>query len=112
MARLLDARGQLRAIERPLPGRRALTGAEAGRLIDGGRTDLMLALDDKLISADSHVYEPPDLWRRTLGARFGEAAPLYAERKLGGAFQAHEGGWDPAKRGREAAADGVSSEIL
>ncbi|MDE3078224.1 MAG: amidohydrolase, partial [Chloroflexota bacterium] len=30
----------------------------------------------------------------------------------GGAFQAHEGGWDPRARVREMAADGVSAEVL
>ena len=29
----------------------------------------------KMISADSHVMEPPDLWWNALGARFGERTP-------------------------------------
>ena len=30
---------------------------------------------DSIISADSHVYEPSDLWEKALGDRFGERTP-------------------------------------
>ena len=30
---------------------------------------------DKLISADSHVMEPPDLWWNALGSKYGDRTP-------------------------------------
>ena len=30
---------------------------------------------ENIISADSHVYEPADLWWNTLGGKFGERTP-------------------------------------
>ena len=59
-------------------------------------------MDDKLISADSHVLEPPDLWQRQLPPSLRDAAPVYPPLQVGGAHQAHPGGWDPKERLKEA----------
>src|SRR5437899_5910168 len=67
---------------------------------------------ETLISADSHVLEPPDLWQRQLPPSFRDAAPVYPPLQVGGAHQAHPGGWDPKERLREMAIDGVSGEVL
>ena len=34
---------------------------------------------DQVISADSHVLEPPDLWVKALGDRWGDRAPHFAD---------------------------------
>ncbi|HLX30226.1 MAG TPA: amidohydrolase family protein [Casimicrobiaceae bacterium] len=39
-----------------------------------------------IISADSHVLEPGDLWTRTLGSRFGDALP-----RIVNGFEGHDG---------------------
>lgn len=79
---------------------------------------------DLLISADSHIMEPSDLWRERLPAHLRDRAP-YSERgnqhrqsvatagfsnETRGAFR--PGGWDPSKRVEEMAMDGVSGEVL
>src|SRR5437899_939111 len=68
--------------------------------------------DQVLISADSHVMEPADLWVRELPAKFRDVAPRYPEHKLGEGFQHHPGGRDPRERVKEMATDGVSAEVL
>jgi predicted TIM-barrel fold metal-dependent hydrolase len=65
-----------------------------------------------IISADSHVMEPHDLWTSTLSARFGDKAPAYPPQQVGQGFQAHPGGSDPHERLKEMAEDGVSAEVL
>lgn len=65
-----------------------------------------------LISADSHVIEPHDLWAKRMPASLKAQAPLYPAPKVGDAFQAHAGGSDPVARVKEMAADGVSGEVL
>jgi predicted TIM-barrel fold metal-dependent hydrolase len=69
-------------------------------------------MDDLLISADSHVVEDPELWKRRLPAPFRYSAPSYPPLSVGGAFQAHAGGHDPRERIKEMAVDGVSGEVL
>jgi uncharacterized protein len=32
-------------------------------------------METRLVSADSHVMEPPDLWLKTIGSRFGDRTP-------------------------------------
>src|SRR5438105_9204214 len=79
---------------------------------------------DLLISADSHIMEPSDLWRERLPAHLRDRAP-YSERgnqhraasdtagfsnETRGAFR--PGGWDSSKRVEEMAMDGVSAEVL
>ena len=65
-----------------------------------------------LISADSHVIEPHDLWTERLPAKFKDKAPRFPPPAVGVVFQAHPGGSDPKARVREMAVDGVSGEIL
>jgi len=38
---------------------------------------------ERLISADSHVMEPPDLWSKAIGQRYGDRAPHLMESYLG-----------------------------
>jgi predicted TIM-barrel fold metal-dependent hydrolase len=66
-------------------------------------------MSELIISADSHVIEPNDLWTERLPARFKEQAPKYAKRTV---FEAHDGGKDPVRRVKEMAMDGVSCEVL
>ena len=70
------------------------------------------SVDEVLISADSHVLEPPDLWQTRLPASLRDNAPVYAPLQVGATHQAHPGGWDPKERIKEMAADGVSGEVL
>jgi predicted TIM-barrel fold metal-dependent hydrolase len=65
-----------------------------------------------LISADSHVMEPHDLWSKALASRFGERAPSFAPPVVGQGAQAHPGGADPHERIKEMSVDGVSAEVL
>ncbi|HEY7059943.1 MAG TPA: amidohydrolase family protein [Chloroflexota bacterium] len=65
-----------------------------------------------LISADSHVMEPHDLWSSALQGQFGDAAPKFKQLEVGEGFQAHPGGQDPHARLKEMATDGVSAEVL
>ena len=68
--------------------------------------------DDLLISADSHVIEDPQLWKKRLPHSFQDRAPVFPELKVGGQFQARPGGHDPKARISEMAEDGVSGEVL
>ncbi len=61
-----------------------------------------------LISADSHVIEPEDLWLKQLPSSLRDQAPRYPKHP----FQAHEGGSNPVARIKEMAMDGVSGEVL
>jgi predicted TIM-barrel fold metal-dependent hydrolase len=69
-------------------------------------------MDDLLISADSHVMEPVDLWRRALPAALKDSAPTYPDYPVGTGLGAHPGGQDPHLRVGEMAQDGVSGEVL
>ncbi len=62
-----------------------------------------------MVSSDSHVIEPSDLWVERLPSAFRDRAPRYKARTI---FQAHDGGTNPVGRVREMAMDGVSAEIL
>lgn len=68
--------------------------------------------DELLLSADSHVIEDPQLWKKRLSPSFQDRAPVFPELKVGGAFQARPGGHDPTARLSEMAQDGVSGEVL
>jgi predicted TIM-barrel fold metal-dependent hydrolase len=68
--------------------------------------------DELLLSADSHVIEDPQLWKKRLPQSFQDRAPAFPELKVGGAFQAQPGGHDPRARLSEMAQDGVSGEVL
>lgn len=65
-----------------------------------------------LISADSHVMEPPDLWATRVPAPFRDQAPRFPEHKVGEGFQKHPGGQDPHCRIQEMEVDGLSAEVL
>src|SRR4051812_24643007 len=65
-----------------------------------------------IISADSHVMEPVDLWKKGVPEQHREAAPLFPPHKLGEGFQQRAGGGDPHARIKEMEVDGVSAEVL
>ena len=65
-----------------------------------------------IISSDSHVMEPVDLWKNGVPERYREAAPLFPPHKVGEGFQHHAGGWDPNARIKEMETDGLSAEVL
>ena len=66
------------------------------------------AVDELLISADSHVMEPGNLWTTRLPNALRDQAPTFNS-----VFdQSKPGGWDPTERLKEMAVDGVSLEVL
>jgi predicted TIM-barrel fold metal-dependent hydrolase len=65
-----------------------------------------------LISADSHVIEPPDILKERVPPAFREAAPRFPQLKVGEGFQSHPGGSHPGERLKEMQTDGVSAEVL
>src|SRR3954468_15817317 len=69
-------------------------------------------IDGVIVSADSHVMEPVDLWKKGVPEKYREAAPLYPPHKLGEGFQRREGGGDPNARITEMEIDGLSAEVL
>ena len=81
--------------------------------------DVTLDLGDTLlISADSHVSEPEDLWEKRLPASLRDKAPAFPKRRVGGGFSeanrnvSRPGGTDPTLHIGEMAQDGVSGEVL
>jgi len=68
--------------------------------------------DEIIISADSHVMEPVDLWSNALAGQFGDQAPKFEERKVDKDFQGQPGGHNPNARIKEMETDGVSAEVL
>ena len=87
----------------------------AEQLVAGNDLDVS---DLLLISADSHVSEPEDLWSTRLPANLRDQAPTFPRRRTGaGNTQAtlnvsRPGGTDPNFRVGEMAQDGVSAEVL
>ena len=69
-------------------------------------------IDGVIVSADSHVMEPVDLWKTRLPGRFRDNAPSFPPHKLGQGFQQREGGHDPSARIKEMEVDGLSAEVL
>ena len=69
-------------------------------------------IEEILISADSHVIEPPETLKERVPKEFRDAAPLFPKLKVGESFQEHPGGSDPHERLKEMATDGVSAEVL
>ena len=67
---------------------------------------------DVIVSADSHVMEPVDLWKNGVPEKHRETAPLFPPHKLGEGFQRRPGGSDPHARIREMEVDGLSAEVL
>jgi predicted TIM-barrel fold metal-dependent hydrolase len=72
--------------------------------------------ENVLISADSHVMEPYDLWEKNLPAQFRDAAPKFNPPREGGGGGGEggnkPGGTDPHERLKEMSQDGVSAEVL
>ena len=65
-----------------------------------------------LFSADSHVMEPVDLWKKGVPVTMRDEAPVFPPHKVGEGFQSQSGGWDPHERQKEMAQDNVSAEVL
>jgi uncharacterized protein len=65
-----------------------------------------------IISSDSHVMEPVDLWKKGVPEKYRDDAPLFPPHKVGEGFQQHAGGWDPRARIQEMEKDGLSGEVL
>ena len=65
-------------------------------------------LNEILISADSHIIEPPDLWERHLPTSLRTEMPKFPSQGAGN----KPGGSDPKDRVKEMAVDGVSAEFL
>ena len=53
-----------------------------------------------LISADSHVMEPPDLWTTRVPQSFRSQAPQFPPHKVGAGLQAHAGAGTPTSGSR------------
>src|SRR5262245_2734314 len=75
---------------------RCPAGTESGDDISLNGAPVMS--DKLLVSADSHVIEDPQLWKKRLPRSFQDKAPVFPELKVGGAFQARPGGHDPKAR--------------
>jgi predicted TIM-barrel fold metal-dependent hydrolase len=72
----------------------------------------MAFVSDLIISSDSHVMEPVDLWKKGVSAKYRDTAPLFPPHQVGEGFQQHAGGWDSKARMKEMEADGLSAEVL
>ena len=88
----------------------------------------------RLISADSHIFEPLDLWQRALGERFGESTPrplsehkgkkgrfFHTGRRVAAVADAdaehrdaghHRAGYEPEPRLRYQAEAGIAAELI
>ena len=64
---------------------------------------------EKIISADSHIMEPEDLWIKNLPASLRSKYPDFPKRNSPGE---KPGGYDPRARIGEMETDGVSAEVL
>jgi len=64
---------------------------------------------DKIVSSDSHIMEPPDLWEANLTPSLKAKFPQFPPRNTAGE---KPGGHDPKARLDEMAVDGVSAEVL
>src|SRR6266581_1965604 len=76
--------------------------ARIGRRYDPGYTHLARKEPEmreyRLISADSHVLEPPDLWQKRLPAKYKDRAPHMVSLEKGDAWIC-EGAVDPINFG-------------
>lgn len=64
---------------------------------------------DKIVSSDSHIMEPADLWEKNLTPSLRAKFPKFPPRNAVGE---KPGGYDPKARLDEMAVDGVSAEVL
>jgi len=65
--------------------------------------------NDRIVSSDSHIMEPEDLWLKNLTPSLRAKFPKYPVRNSPGE---KPGGWNPRARLDEMAVDGVSAEVL
>jgi predicted TIM-barrel fold metal-dependent hydrolase len=88
-------------------------------MVDAGNKSS--ASKDVVISADSHVREPHDLWVTRLPSAYRDRVPRssaknlhnpFVERREGEGFAIRPGGRDPRERVKEMEVDGVSAEVL
>ena len=73
------------------------------------RTAEQVLGNDRIVSSDSHIMEPADLWEKNLTPNLRAKYPKYPVRNSPGE---KPGGWDPRARLDEMAVDGVSAEVL
>jgi predicted TIM-barrel fold metal-dependent hydrolase len=73
------------------------------------RTGQSVLADELIVSADSHIMEPLDLWDKNLSPALKEKYPKFPARNSPGE---KPGGWDPNARLGEMEVDGVSAEVL
>src|SRR5918996_1612001 len=64
---------------------------------------------EPIVSADSHIMEPADLWEKNLTPTLKDKYPKFPPRNAPGE---KPGGWDPKARLGEMEVDGVSAEVL
>ena len=70
------------------------------------RTAQSVLADERIVSADSHIMEPVDLWEKNLTPGLREKFPKFPPRNSPGE---KPGGWDPKARLGEMEVDGVSA---
>src|SRR5439155_1838647 len=68
------------------------------------------AMNEVIISSDSHIHEPYDLWAKAVPWAT-DKMPVFEPRRVGPGG-AKPGGEDPLARVEEMAQDGVSAEVL
>src|SRR3954471_20925878 len=73
------------------------------------RTAESVLAGEKIISADSHIMEPDDLWQKNLPPSLKSKYPEFPKRNSPGE---KPGGSDPTARIGEMETDGVSAEVL
>src|SRR5919106_6129990 len=73
------------------------------------RTAQSVLADERIVSADSHIMEPVDLWEKNLTPSLREKFPKFPPRNSPGE---KPGGWNPKARLGEMEVDGVSAEVL
>lgn len=65
-----------------------------------------------LISGDSHMSEPMDLWEKNLPAKFRDQAPHQEAGQFYDRMHLRTGGWDGHERLKDMAVDGLAAEVL
>src|SRR5215475_11138412 len=73
------------------------------------RTAQEVLADECIVSADSHIMEPADLFEKNLTPSLKAKYPKFPPRNTTGE---KPGGWDPKARLDEMEVDGVSAEVL
>src|SRR4026207_1180861 len=73
------------------------------------RTAEQVLGQDKIVSSDSHIMEPEDLWLKNLTPSLAAKFPKFPPRNAAGE---KPGGHDPKARLDEMAVDGFSAEVL